>query len=150
VNVTQTVSYNRYSYEKGYLIIAYSAAVAASTLSVLVGFRALYKNGVVHDTTFYSTLATTRNPWLDSQLIGSSLGSNPVPQKLSKLKLKFGVLQRSGQAFEQTPFSIISEEAVELTQLTGETWRQSTESVPRACFGQADQIIPIRKYQGVS
>ena len=75
------------------LLLAYGISIAASAFGVLLGLRALFVDGVSHDTNFVSIMATTRNRMLDKLTLGSSLGGHPASKALLKEKLKFGVLQ---------------------------------------------------------
>jgi hypothetical protein len=72
--------------------IAYGIAIALSFAAVIMGLRALWINGVSHDNSFSSIMATTRNSYLDKLTVGHSLGATPMPKEVMRTKLRFGRL----------------------------------------------------------
>ena len=94
-------THNIYQYNHRNLIISYSIAIGLTLISIAFGAIATASNGVSHSTSFSAMVATTRNPQLDQLVQGSSLGSLPLDQDMSRTKLKFRELigdggQRSG------------------------------------------------------
>jgi hypothetical protein len=81
-----------YAYLPSSLWLGYALAVATTFISLLIGFYAIYQNGVASDTLFSRILVTTRNPTLDHLSVGACLGGDPFPKELKKTKLRFGVL----------------------------------------------------------
>ncbi|KAJ4371343.1 hypothetical protein N0V83_004560 [Neocucurbitaria cava] len=93
VNVTQSTFVTIYEYRPRNLWLAYGIAVAFSLAGVVLGLRALWLNGVSHDNSFSSIMATTRNRFLDDLTLGYSLGSAPVPKDIARTRLRFGELK---------------------------------------------------------
>lgn len=93
--VNRTAIYNKYEYEPRNLIMTYSIAVAFSLFGVMLGLRAVWLNGVCHDTSFSSIMSTTRNHCLDELSLGHSLGSTPIPSTTKNVKLRFGELKQA-------------------------------------------------------
>ncbi|KAL4911902.1 hypothetical protein BDW62DRAFT_206992 [Aspergillus aurantiobrunneus] len=93
VPVTVASAQNFYSYSRTNLFIAYMTAVAVTLVCVLVGFHALWSNGVPHSTSFSSVLVTTRNPELDHLAFGHCLGSDPLDKEVGKVRLRFGEIE---------------------------------------------------------
>lgn len=92
-NVTQSTFYTVYEYRPRNLWLAYGIAIAFSLAGVILGLRALWINGVSHDNSFSSIMATTRNSFLDELTLGYSLGATPMPRDILATKLKFGELK---------------------------------------------------------
>ena len=80
-----------YSYNAHNLRVAYGVAILVTLFSIVVGFAALYSNGVSYRTSFSSIIATTRNKELDDIMMGSSLGADPMRRDVMQTRLKFGV-----------------------------------------------------------
>ncbi|KAK2616877.1 hypothetical protein QQS21_000255 [Conoideocrella luteorostrata] len=97
VAVDQSLTITRWHYQSRNLWLAYGLAISAATVGALLGLRALHLNGVAYDTSFSTTLLTTRNITLDQLALGSSLGAQPVNEDVLKTKLMFGVLKKSPQ-----------------------------------------------------
>ncbi|KAF2746517.1 hypothetical protein M011DRAFT_487283 [Sporormia fimetaria CBS 119925] len=95
-NVTQIQPITIYEYQPRNLIMTYAIAIAVSAACVILGLRALWLNGVSHDNSFSSIVATTRSSLLDHITLGHSLGATPVPRPIAETKLRFGELQRDG------------------------------------------------------
>lgn len=91
-NVTQTTFLTVYEYRPRNLWLAYGIAIAFSLAGVLLGLHALWTNGVAHDNSFSSIVATTRNGFLDDLSRGYSLGAAPVPRSIAETRLVFGEL----------------------------------------------------------
>ena len=158
--IDQTVSYNKYMYLAHNLVLAYGIAIFVSLLSVVVGLRALQVNGVSHDTSFYTIMATTRNIKLDDLLKGESLGASPIPGSIAKKKLQFGVIAMgdgSGRGAE----TVLGSTSSTHTDYSGDTMaedasRHAQESVEvmgtavmHACFGLQGQGTSLKKGQTV-
>lgn len=86
-------AYNIYHYNAHTLIVVYAATVALAVYMVCLGALALLRNGVAHDTSFSTFVATTRNERLDRLFRGACLGKNPLGKDLGKTKLMFGEQQ---------------------------------------------------------
>jgi len=174
--VDQTVVYNKFTYSWHNLALAYSIAIAASLFGVLVGLRALYINGVSHDTTFFTTMAATRNPELDDLLKGQCLGASPIPKELAHQKLQYGVVgfgmhtARDGKTVLEKAASTIADHDTEMTPksiassithqgcetISGDVAKVEDESdglmepaILHACFGFVDQVTLWKKGQRV-
>lgn len=98
--------------------MTYGIAIAFSALGVLLGLRALWLNGICHETSFSSIMSTTRNKYLDELILGYSLGSAPTPRALKDVKLRFGELRDGG-----------------------------IDDKTRAAFGLEGDTVPLRKRQ---
>jgi hypothetical protein len=61
-NVTITTTETVYLYTERNLLIAYTLAVACTTVTVLMGTFAFYRNGVAHDAVISTFAVTLRNP----------------------------------------------------------------------------------------
>lgn len=72
--------------------MTHAIAIACSAFGVLLGLRALWLNGICHETSFSSIMSTTRNKYLDDLTLGYSLGSAPTPNAVKKIELRFGEL----------------------------------------------------------
>ena len=95
VDVTHRNAIRIWRYEPRNLWIAYGLAIFAAGLGALIGLRALYINGVSHDMSFFTTMATTRNRTLDELTIGTSLGGHDIKKDLARTRLMFGVLRNA-------------------------------------------------------
>jgi hypothetical protein len=113
VNVTQSTFHNIYEYHPRNLWLAYGIAMACFLARFLLSLRALYINGVAHNTSFFSVMATTRNSTLDEFTMGYSLGASSVPEAIQMTGLRFGELI--------VDFSKESESGVRNTALESET-----------------------------
>jgi len=83
---------NFYQYHPLYLVVSYGVGLFFAAFAALVGFYALYVNGVSHSTSFSAFVATTRNPELDLLLKGASLAADPMKTDVEETKLRFGAL----------------------------------------------------------
>lgn len=128
------------------LMISYGIAIACSVIGVTIGLVALYTNGSSHDTSFIAVLATTRNPILDEMVSGYSMGASPIPDALSKQKLRFGVVNVS-EIPHPTGYHHMygRDSAASSTSLL----KESTTLLQRACFGWEEQVQPLRKGQNL-
>ncbi|KAF4947196.1 hypothetical protein FSARC_14015 [Fusarium sarcochroum] len=124
-NVTQSLYSNTWEYRKKNLWISYGLAILGASFGVLVGLVAVYQNGISHDTTFCTIMATTRNETLDDLARGSSLGGDTVSKELLKTRLMFGVLRGNAH------YGDMSENS-------------------RAAFGLSTEIAPLQKGQVVN
>ncbi|KAJ4334525.1 hypothetical protein N0V95_009151 [Ascochyta clinopodiicola] len=95
-NVTRSEYRTIYSYQPRNLLLAYGIAIATSAIGVLLGLRALWLNGVAHDTGYFSIMATTRNRFLDDLTVGNDLGAVPIPKHIQEERLRFGVIMDAG------------------------------------------------------
>ncbi|KAF1845162.1 uncharacterized protein K460DRAFT_245116, partial [Cucurbitaria berberidis CBS 394.84] len=96
-NVTQSTFSTVYDYRPRNLWLAYGIAIVCSFAGVLLGLQALWLNGVSHDNSFSSIIATTRNSFLDKLTLGYSLGAAPLPKDIGQTKLRFGELRGDGE-----------------------------------------------------
>ncbi|PHH88918.1 hypothetical protein CDD83_6880 [Cordyceps sp. RAO-2017] len=122
--VKQVQSVNRWHYQKTNLWLAYSIAISAASFSVLLGIRALRLNRACHDTSFSSTLATTRNATLDQLFTCSSLVKEHMDDELLKTKLLFGVLKMQPSGAEDG-------------------------DAPRVAFGLPEEITKLQRGQAI-
>jgi hypothetical protein len=104
VDVLDLTSRNFYQYGEGYLILAYMTAIGVTVACVIVGFFALWRNGVSQNTSFSSVLMTTRNPELDRLAIGHCLGSEPLKKRMGKVRLQYGEIEGSDQRYKHAAF----------------------------------------------
>ncbi|KAL8992982.1 MAG: hypothetical protein Q9169_006684 [Polycauliona sp. 2 TL-2023] len=95
--VNDSSTNNVYHYASRNLLVSYSIAITVTFMSVLLGLRALFLNGVAHSTSFAAILATTRSPSLATVAEGSSLGNEPMPKEMRRTRLQFGVLGSDDQ-----------------------------------------------------
>jgi hypothetical protein len=116
--VTHTTYPNVYEYRPYNLWLAYGIAVASSFIAVLLGLYALWLNGVSHDNSFSSIMASTRNGFLDELTLGHSLGATPMSKVILGTKLRFGELSKGME-----------------------------KDRPRASFGVEEAIQPLEKGQ---
>jgi hypothetical protein len=114
-----------YSYNAQNLWLAYGVAIFVTLFSLVVGFYAIYSNGVSYRTSFSTIMATTRNRVLDDVMIGSSLGADPMREDVMQTRLRFGVLDKD----------------------RGEGFEEGKEEHKRAGFGLETQIGPLKKKQ---
>ena len=92
-----TLTHNVYRYNARTLIIVYSVTVVIALIMATLGGFSLVQNGVAHDTSFSTLVATTRNPRLDHLFSGACLGRTPLRKDLGKTKLMFGEQERRGR-----------------------------------------------------
>lgn len=79
-----------------------------TSISVVLGLWALLHNGVSHNMSFSSFVATTRNSTMDRIFAGESLGAEPMKKSTLAHELKFGMLQRFGKA-KHMGFGLVDE-----------------------------------------
>jgi hypothetical protein len=91
--VVHTSSQAVYEYRPYNLWLAYGIAIALSFDAVLLGLHALWLNGVSHDNSFSSIMASTRNAYLDELTLGHSLGATPMSKEILQTRLRFGELE---------------------------------------------------------
>jgi hypothetical protein len=115
--VTTTVPVNRYRYASRNLWIAYGMSIFFASLCVLLGLRALYKNGVSHNMAFSSVVATTRNHTLDRLFAGEGLGAEPMSSRTLGHKLRFGQLRAD----------------------------EGADGIRQMGFGMADEVVQLRE-----
>jgi hypothetical protein len=84
---------NFYSYNWKNLFAAYLTALVVTLVCITIGLFALWGNGVPQNTSFSNLLRTTRNPDLDKSTTGYCLGSDHLPDKLKKVRLRFGEIE---------------------------------------------------------
>lgn len=92
--------HNVYRYNARTLVIVYCTAIAIALLMAALGGVSLVQNGVAHDTSFSTMVATTRNPRLDYLFTGACLGRIPLRKELGKTKMMFGE-QVKGAMYEE-------------------------------------------------
>ncbi|EFQ93601.1 hypothetical protein CFE70_010171 [Pyrenophora teres f. teres 0-1] len=93
--------HSEYEYLPCNLWLAYGIAIVLAFLSILLGLRAVWLNGVCHDNSFSSIMAATRNAYLDQLTLGHSLGATPMGKEILRTRLKFGVLGQEGESGEK-------------------------------------------------
>ncbi|KAI2478228.1 hypothetical protein Ptr902_10423 [Pyrenophora tritici-repentis] len=93
--------HSEYEYLPCNLWLAYGIAIVLAFLSVLLGLRVVWKNGVCHDNSFSSIMAATRNVYLDQLTLGHSLGATPMGKEIIGTRLRFGVLRHDGEGGER-------------------------------------------------
>ncbi|OAL53864.1 hypothetical protein IQ07DRAFT_667990 [Pyrenochaeta sp. DS3sAY3a] len=109
-NVSQATPITVYAYQPRNLWLAYGIAIAFSFAGVALGLRALWLNGVAHDNSFSSIMATTRNAFLDEITLGRSLGAAPTPREIAEVRLRFGeVGGRGGEKVGRAGFGVEGE-----------------------------------------
>jgi hypothetical protein len=116
-----------YEYDMTNLLVSYAAVLLVTLIAMCVGIYSLLENGVYHDTTFSTFMATTRNIDLDTMSDGTCLGD---VKKIEQRKLMFGMLindRRTG-----------SEESVPVNGETGSDY-------PHAAFGLEGTVVRLRK-----
>jgi hypothetical protein len=96
VSCTRSRRVTLFRYVPSGLWIGYAIIIAVTLIFLVVGFHAMYDNGVSSDTVFSRIMTTTRNPTLDRLSVGACLGSDPFPKELERTKLRFGVLDENG------------------------------------------------------
>lgn len=102
---------NFYSYNSRNLLLAYATALGVSIVCVIVGFMALYENGVSQSTAFSSVLVTTRNSELDHLAVGHCLGRDPIGKDIGEARLRFGEIGEgvggaSGREYRHAAFGM--------------------------------------------
>lgn len=99
-----------------------------ASLCILVGFRAIIANGIVYNTSFSTTLSTTRNPVFDVLTLGSSLGGTSIEKQLLDVKIPFGLLDGENDMDLRETGTVLS-----------------SHGSRRAAFGLQDTVAVIRK-----
>lgn len=99
--------YTKYEYHMRNLLLAYGLSIAASAVCVFFGLRALWMNGVSHESSFFSIVATTRSAFLDQLTLGHSLGTESPSESILKTKLRFGVLNGSIEGEHDTSNKLV-------------------------------------------
>jgi hypothetical protein len=112
-----------YSYNAQNLWLAYGVAIFVTLFSLVVGFYAMYSNGVSYRTSFSAIMATTRNRVLDDVMVGSSLGADPMREDVMQTRLRFGVLDKD------------------------RSQEEDKEEHKRVGFGLETQVGPLKKKQ---
>jgi hypothetical protein len=90
--ITSSTTQNVYRYDKRNLFISYGAVIVVTLFVLLVGLLSLISNGVYHDGSFSTIMATTRNPDLDALSQGACLGGR---KDIAENNLMFGVLTQN-------------------------------------------------------
>ncbi|PHH75450.1 hypothetical protein CDD82_4449 [Ophiocordyceps australis] len=93
VPVTVSPSRNFFAYDRFTLLATYLASLFVILVWMGIGAMALWRNGITSSASFSTILCTTRNHDLDLLAQGHSLGSDPLPDDIAAVKLKFGCLQ---------------------------------------------------------
>ncbi|MCJ1463899.1 hypothetical protein MMC07_002508 [Pseudocyphellaria aurata] len=125
-------AYNVYHYNAHTLIVVYAATVALAVYMVCLGALALLRNGVAHDTSFSTFVATTRNERLDRLFRGACLGKNPLGNDLGKTKMMFGE--------QQEPLSMAAGGAA-----MGRYHQNAEQTVGHATFGTEGGVRRLKK-----
>jgi hypothetical protein len=125
VNQTRMMAANTYSFSHPLsLILPYYLTLLCALPLLILGFCALYANGVpATDGGFLQLLTTTRgSATLDSLAIGGCLGGHRnVPSELRDLKIQYGEMTLPPD------------------------FRGAQVVIPRAGFGTEDEVLPLRK-----
>jgi len=116
-----------YEYDMKNLLVSYAAVILVTFIAMCVGIYSLLENGVYHDTTFSTFMATTRNVDLDTMSDGTCLGD---VKKIEQRKLMFGMLINDRGTG--------SEESVPVNGETGSDY-------PHAAFGLEGTVVRLRK-----
>jgi hypothetical protein len=116
-----------YEYDMKNLLVSYAAVLLVTFIAMCVGIYSLLENGVYHDTTFSTFMATMRNVDLDTMSDGTCLGD---VKKIEQRKLMFGMLinDRGTESEESMP-------------VNGETG----SDYPHAAFGLEGTVVRLRK-----
>ncbi|KAH8679682.1 hypothetical protein BGZ60DRAFT_481059 [Tricladium varicosporioides] len=93
VTLRITSSVNVFAYNARNLLLAYGIALLATLFALTLGLRAIFLNGVSHNSSFSGMLCTTRNPTLDALAKGRTLGAEPLERDIGKTRLRFGELR---------------------------------------------------------
>ncbi|KAL2812286.1 hypothetical protein BJX63DRAFT_443512 [Aspergillus granulosus] len=106
VPVSVSFPQNFYRYDWVNLAIAYAVAVGVTVGCILVGFVAMYRNGVAQNTSFSSVLLTTRNLELDQLAIGNCLANDSLEEEVGRVRLKFGEVQVREGGYRHVAFGL--------------------------------------------
>lgn len=90
--ITSSTIKNVYRYDRRNLFVSYGAVIVVTLFVLLVGLVSLAGNGVYHDSSFSTIMATTRNPDLDAISQGACLGGT---KDVTARSLMFGVLAQN-------------------------------------------------------
>lgn len=129
-------AHNIYRYNARTLIGVYAATVALAWLMVGLGALSLVQNGVAHDTSFSTFVASTRNERLDRLFKGACLGKNPLRKELGKTKLRFG---------EQQEPLLLAAAATGEGGAVGGSYQNLESRVGHATFGPEGGVRRLRK-----
>ncbi|KAF2685989.1 hypothetical protein K458DRAFT_402540 [Lentithecium fluviatile CBS 122367] len=87
---------NVWSYDWHVLTATYGVAALLDIIAVVLGIRAMLKNGGCSSLGFIRTVATSRaNRALDNVVDGWEHGLDPVPKDVKRARVRFGVVQRT-------------------------------------------------------
>lgn len=92
-----------YIYDSRLLLITYGVAFAVALLLALVGALSGWDNGCFADFRFSTIVRTTRDPRLADLVRGAELGSNPLPERIARRRLRFGLSADGGRASSGIP-----------------------------------------------
>jgi hypothetical protein len=95
---------NVYSYNARNLWLSYGIVLLATSLALLVGSLAVYKNGVSYKNGFAALLSTTRNQTLSALINGLSLATRPLDKATGKMYLRYGLLKHAS-SHESAPLA---------------------------------------------
>jgi hypothetical protein len=85
---------NVWSYDWHVLVATYGTAAFLDIISVVIGIRAMLKNGGCSGLGFTRTVATSRaNRDLDDVVDSWDHGMDPVPQNIQETRIMFGLVQ---------------------------------------------------------
>ena len=94
------------------LVLAYGIASLLSVIAVVIGFTALWLNGVAADRGFFQILSTTRNPELDALCDGQLWGGGRnMPKSLKEAPLRYGTSWDGSRTFFGTDATVRSRES---------------------------------------
>jgi len=127
-NITTSNTISIYQYHPLYLFLSYGIGFFFASVAAIIGIYAMIDNGVSHSAAFSTIIATTRNPDLDSLTRGASLGAEPLPKDIKKVKLRFGPLLRTHKVEE-----------------IGEKQGKESEEAQHIAFGFEKTVGTLRK-----
>ena len=97
VDATITTFPPRYTYAKAVFWEIYSAGFTLSSLCLLIGYFATFRNGVGGDNSFSQILVTTRNSALDTLCEGSELGGERITSRVKEAQVMLGMVGQEGR-----------------------------------------------------
>ena len=90
-NVSVVTYHTIYTFSRVQLWLAYALAVGSATVTVLIGYLALIRNGAAFSDDFSTILRTTRNAALTVGLHDTdATGHAPLPNHLARAKVRVG------------------------------------------------------------
>ena len=108
VNVTAVLTKNTYVYHPFDLYLAYSLGILFTSICLVIGMAALFRNGQSYSNSFSTVLRVTRNPDLDRLVETETSGADPLPEELERAVLSLPRRSRVG-GVENGGFEIVSD-----------------------------------------